>query len=268
MANSAWGGVESGEGEVDGAVDGRIGHPGKNLETLLRSGFRFADVGFKWSKCLEKISYPTDSTVSAHFDDGTSATGDLLIGCDGANSAVRRSLCPAIYRTNRLPVRLIGLRMERPLSEIQECLAIDPHFFQGGDPDSNVYFWHSFIDLPRSTDERTTATCQMMMSWPYRKGFLGRDEPLEVPESVEEKLALMRELSKDWAPLFKDLVHSIPEETDLREIVLADWPPEKAAWDNHNGTVTLVGDAAHAMTMCEFAPFPLLLVSFVTAPSH
>jgi hypothetical protein len=95
----------------------------------------------------------------------------------------------------------------------------------------------------------------MMMSWPYRKGFLGRDEPLEVPESVEEKLSLMRELSKDWAVLFKDLVFSIPEDADLREIVLADWPPEKGAWDNHNGTVSLVGDAAHAMTMCEFALF-------------
>ncbi len=188
-------------------------------------------MGFKWSKGLEKISYPTDSTVSAHFSDGTSVTGDLLIGCDGANSAVRRSLCPTISQTSRLPVRLIGLRMERPLSEIKKCLAIDPHFFQGGDPESNVYFWHSFIDLPHSADERTTATCQLMMSWPYRKGFLGRDEPLEVPESVEEKLALMQELSKDWAALFKDLVFSIPEDADLREIILADWPPEKGAWE-------------------------------------
>jgi hypothetical protein len=158
--------------------------------------------------------------------------------------------------------------MQRPLSEIQNCLAIDPHFFQGGDPDSNVYFWHSFIDLPRSTDEMTTATCQMMISWPYRNGFLGRDEPLGVPESVEEKLALMQELSKDWAPLFKDLVFSIPEDTDLREIVLADWPPERGAWDNHNGTVSLVGDAAHAMTMCKFALFCLLLDGFANVLSY
>jgi len=33
MADSAWGCVESREGEVDGAVDGTIGHPGKHLET-------------------------------------------------------------------------------------------------------------------------------------------------------------------------------------------------------------------------------------------
>jgi len=224
----------------------------------------FADICLKWSKCLNQISHPTDSTVTAHFEDGTSATGDLLIGCDGSNSAVRRNLCPTIHQTNRLPVRLIGLRVEYPVSEIQKCLAIDPHFFQGGDPVSNVYFWFSFIDLPRSTDKTTTATCQMMMSWPYRKGFLGKDKPLEMPESTEEKLALMRDLSKDWAHPFKELVYSIPKETDLREIVLADWLPERGSWDNHNGTVSLVGDAAHSMTMCKSTPSSVLVIPFAT----
>lgn len=151
-------------------------------------------------------------------------------------------------------MRLLGLRVKFPLAKVAKCLAIDPHFFQGGDPLSNVYFWFSFIHLPRAVDvegtgegeEEEDATCQMMVSWPY-----SGEAADEMPETQTARRERIRQLATNWNETFRDLVYSIPETTELREIVLEDWPPVQGRWDNHNGRVTLVGDAAHCMTMCK-----------------
>ncbi|PTB49761.1 hypothetical protein M431DRAFT_125405 [Trichoderma harzianum CBS 226.95] len=216
----------------------------EKLLALLMEG-----LDIKWSKALDTISYPSSTTVTARFADGTSETGNLIVGCDGSRSAVRRNLCPTTYQNNRLPVRLIGMRVEFPVERVQVCKEIDVHFFQGGDPATNVYFWFSFIHLPRPTDDLKIATCQIMLSWPYRAGFLGRAEPTDMPTTNQERLAWLRSLAKDWAEPFRGIANDIPDDTELREIVLEDWPPQPNGWDNHNGTVTLVGDAAHGMTM-------------------
>lgn len=90
------------------------------------------------------------------------------------------------------------------------------------------------------------ATCQMMVSWPY-----SGEAADEMPETQAARRERIRQLATNWNETFRDLVYSIPETTELREIVLEDWPPVQGRWDNHNGRVTLVGDAAHCMTMCK-----------------
>ena len=41
-----------------------------------------------WNKGVDRIEYGDDS-VTVHFEDGTSATGDILVGADGINSIGR-----------------------------------------------------------------------------------------------------------------------------------------------------------------------------------
>ena len=56
----------------------------------------------------------------------------------------------------------------------------------------------------------------------------------------------MKERGKLYGEPFNEIFQSIPEDTRCWHGRLSYWPME--AWDNHNGKVTLVGDAAHPMT--------------------
>ena len=65
---------------------------------FLRSEFRSLlqeGVPIQWNKRLVTFEDNGDQ-VTAYFEDGSSATGDLLVGCDGGKSLVKE-LLPSIY---------------------------------------------------------------------------------------------------------------------------------------------------------------------------
>jgi 2-polyprenyl-6-methoxyphenol hydroxylase-like FAD-dependent oxidoreductase len=61
------------------------------LRQILLSGVRDAVV---FGRRLTCHSTAADGRVTAHFADGTRATGDVLVAADGVNSAVRRQYLP------------------------------------------------------------------------------------------------------------------------------------------------------------------------------
>ena len=88
-----------------------------------------------------------------------------------------------------------------------------------------------------------------------KEGFLGREGVTDTPPTQEERLELMKEIAQGWCEPFRSFVIDVPEETEVKVVRLEDWVPgtDGRVWDNRNGRVTLVGDAAHAMTMCKFS---------------
>jgi hypothetical protein len=62
------------------------------------------------------------------------------------------------------------------------------------------------------------------------------------PKVVED----IKERGRLYAEPFNAIFQSVPEDSGSWHNRLSYWPTE--AWDNHNGTVTLIGDAAHPMT--------------------
>lgn len=64
----------------------------------------------------------------------------------------------------------------------------------------------------------------------------------------------MKKIAEGWCEPFRSSVMRIPDGTEVTTINLEDWVPKKGLWDNLGGKVTMLGDAAHAMTMCKLLP--------------
>ena len=157
-----------------------------------------------------------------------------------------------MHSNHQLPVRLLGVSTVYPGSLASTVRVLDPFFFQGGDPATNAGHWFSFLDSPDSSGRGDDSRdCQILVSWPYRSGFLECEEPLEVPAQSSDRIALMKKISSTWADPFHSIVHSIPDGIEAKPISLEDWVPPPDHWNDITGSdrVVLVGDAAHAMTM-------------------
>ena len=142
-----------------------------------------------------------------------------------------------------------------PPSLALKARALDPFFFQGGDPHEDTFFWFSFLETPSKVEREISKgkwECQLSISYPYHPGFWGREEPIEVPETNEERVTLMKMFAEDWAEPFRGLVMGIPDGTEVKALPIEDFIPKAGMWDYADGRVTMVGDAAHAMTICEF----------------
>ncbi len=86
-------------GAVNRNMEARFGQPAVNLPRsalqdllLARAGDR--GIGVHFGKRLVAIDDVPGHPIVAYFADGSSATGDLLIGADGVHSAVRSHLLP------------------------------------------------------------------------------------------------------------------------------------------------------------------------------
>ncbi|KAL3455607.1 hypothetical protein BJX64DRAFT_65658 [Aspergillus heterothallicus] len=181
-----------------------------------------------------------------------SESATLVVGTEGARSAIRRFLCPGEYTNAQLPIRFTGVAVDLTADTVAPLRAMDPLLFQGCHPETGVYFWFSMLDTPSTAscsnqDTPITTTddglykVQLGLSW---RVHTPADE---VPATDAARLANMKRRAANFVPFLRDVIQNIPENTPVVEVTLADWTPRP--WDNRNGTVTLAGDAAHAMTM-------------------
>jgi 2-polyprenyl-6-methoxyphenol hydroxylase-like FAD-dependent oxidoreductase len=197
-----------------------------------------------------------DGRVTAFFDDGSSDTGDLLVGADGAGSRVRRQYLPHATHTE---TGLVGIGGKTLLTERTEALLPEP--VQNG---FGMYF-----------DRRGQFGITHVMRMPWGRGGVGVTEDELVsrwpglrfdnttdhvswaittsrtlaPADVLERegadlVALAGELSGGWDPRWLELIDtSDPGAAVALSIRTADPVP---AWTP--STVTMIGDAIHTMT--------------------
>jgi 2-polyprenyl-6-methoxyphenol hydroxylase-like FAD-dependent oxidoreductase len=204
----------------------------EQIRRMLLSG-----IDVEWGCKLSDIS--TGDEVQVTCENGKVFKGDVLIGCDGANSTTRRVICPGTGELYQLPVRFCGAKVKMTKEETEAIASsFDPLLFQGTVPDTNTFFWFSVLSTPEYAGDYYA---QVNLSW----NVPDEEEPFG---TAQEKANAMQKHAEGLNPQLKALVdRAVLDPRTLLEIKLADWPAVE--WDSHHGSILLAGDAAHAMTM-------------------
>jgi 2-polyprenyl-6-methoxyphenol hydroxylase-like FAD-dependent oxidoreductase len=212
-------------------------------------------------KEFERYDRAADGTITLHFADGATATADVLVAADGANSRVRSQYLPHAKRIDtgiraiagkyplteetkrRLPARLhTGPNNVIPPAGCGMFVA--PHEL-GADhaPGSDAF---------GANDETATADAVHFdntgsyVMWAYAAN--GTRFPRDEAELSDMDGAALRDLvgrlTKDWHPSLRQLVDDSPAQTVT---LLPIRTSEKVhQWETTN--ITLLGDAIHSMT--------------------
>jgi 2-polyprenyl-6-methoxyphenol hydroxylase-like FAD-dependent oxidoreductase len=224
--------------------------PSAPLLRLNRQWFREVlaeGVEVQWGKKMQSFVEREDGGVKVEFGDGSRVRGALLVGADGVNSRTRQLLCPDSWRLERLPIRMLGVTARLTEEEFEPLRGIHPMLFQGCHPVTGTFMWFSIISVPETNgscnSDKPFYEGQINVSWTVKT------EDEEVPTSNEERLNGMKLLARPFDERLRTVIENLPENTTVTEIRLQDWSSVK--WPNH-GRVTLIGDAAHPMTMCMY----------------
>jgi 2-polyprenyl-6-methoxyphenol hydroxylase-like FAD-dependent oxidoreductase len=187
-----------------------------------------------------------DGRLTAHFADGSTASGDVLIGADGAGSRVRGQLLPQARRIDTGIVTISSrfdlddaARRETPREIFQ-----GPTLFMG--PPGRFMF-ASAVEYPQGNISRNMSPYDRdeYVMW----GFSARPATLALPAPIESLSSeTARELVQaqmlDWHPSLRRLIERADATTFSCFPVKS--AQEVEPWATRN--VTLLGDAIHNMT--------------------
>lgn len=231
-------------------LEPRIGVQSSGRDDVIRANrqrFRdwlATDIDIQYGKLVEEVEEDVNS-VTLRFQDGTNATGDFLVGADGAFSKVRRSIFTKLGQSDPLQplplamivaeVTLEGADFERQLELANSCY-ISGYHTEGGifvglnsvspDGKSARYYWTvSYYD--EHANERRTATADK-----------------------EDLYKLARSKIEKMNPRFLEIVDKTkPSDIVQPGLTLQDVEIEALPVSR----VTLLGDAAHCMTPCKYS---------------
>jgi 2-polyprenyl-6-methoxyphenol hydroxylase-like FAD-dependent oxidoreductase len=219
--------LRSGTGKYLGS--GTTGLAGRPSRTLKRADLYQAlheeaarrGVGIEHGKRLVDAKHEGDG-VRAVFADGSQATGDLLIGCDGVHSAVRRVIDPKAPGPSYAGLintggYASGVRVDTEFGDYEMIFGKQAFFGYAVAPSGEVWW---FANVPRA------------------------DEPargeLEAIPSAEWRNRLLSLFADDAGPAVS-LIKASPE---LVAVSAISTMPHLPVW--HAGRMIVIGDAAHA----------------------
>jgi 2-polyprenyl-6-methoxyphenol hydroxylase-like FAD-dependent oxidoreductase len=205
-----------------------------------------------WGKRFQFFHCRDEVSITAHFHDGSSYDGLLLVGADGAASKVRsllydmKSLPPI-----PIPISFLGTSIEVGEDTVMPLLELDPILFQGCHPVTATFMWFSVMESPETNGtrglprEQQVWKIQLCLSWPTEGDG-------DIPQTDAERINKMRERASGFDPRLRTLFNEVlpDDHKPILSIKLQDWClPSLPSPRSLRGRVTLTGDAAHTMVM-------------------
>ncbi|KAL9074951.1 MAG: hypothetical protein Q9157_004180 [Trypethelium eluteriae] len=205
------------------------------LRLLLSRG-----IDVQYGKKLLRVDEHHD-TITAHFEDGSSAEGTCLVGCDGVRSTVRNFLLPPEeIKLRHIPVTVFNLTQTFTAEQAKFIRSFDhPWIMISPHPSQDTMALLCLADINDADNPETWVFQLLYSKW----------VDAEPAATNEERLAQLKEMSQSYCEPFKSAAMWIRDDTYIHPDRMKDWPnPPK--WNNHGGRATLAGDAAHPMAPC------------------
>ncbi|MEV6427664.1 NAD(P)/FAD-dependent oxidoreductase [Nocardia sp. NPDC051463] len=244
------------EGERD-EIDRNYGISRITLRQIL-----LADLGavVHYDKAVTGYTELPDGRIEAHFADGGSTVGDVLVGADGGTSRVRAQRLPHAQRvetgivtvagkftlTDDSRRRLTPKFSASPLAVMppKGCgMFIAPHEFDRPDPQYSGIGGNDGAAalVPGALFDNT----QPYVFWAYaaKRGDYPADVELESLDSAQLH-DMVNRLTARWAPELRELIGG--SDTDTVTLIPIRTSVPVPPWETTN--VTLLGDAIHSMT--------------------
>jgi FAD-dependent urate hydroxylase len=206
-------------------ADGTTAHTIKRARLYRALHQQAADRGVRiaFGRRLAGAETTLDGRVLARFADGTEATGDLLVGADGVHSVTRRLLDPAAPGGRYVGLVNFGgytpdAALDTELGAWQLIFGRRAFFGYTVDPAGGAIWFANVPRPPVSPAEREATTAEQ-----WREQLLALFAPDRGPAT--------RLIAAGGLELFADNTHDLPR---------------VPVW--HNGSMVVIGDAAHAPT--------------------
>ena len=188
----------------------------------------------RYGKVFERYELAADGRPTAHFADGTSATGDVLVGADGMHSRLRAQYLPAATRRD---TRALGVGLKLPLNADTRTW-LPPRLAQGM---NLVLAGAPYFLFTSAFERRQPAGDDYLLC-----AFVARNDQFPAhPERLDgtRLKAHVAGLTTGWHPALRKLIAECPPH-DVRAFPFqasdrpAPWTPSR---------VTVLGDAVHGM---------------------
>jgi FAD-dependent urate hydroxylase len=192
------------------------------LHRILREAALRQGVPITWGKTLADIDMTAGQAVIAHFTDGTTARGDLLIGSDGLHSRTRQIIAPKARKPSYTGLISCGGYAHgtslAPTPNTQHFIFGKRAFFGYFVKPSGEIYWFNNMAYP-GTPRRSELEAIPATEWQRRLLDVHREDPAFIQEIIRASAGAIGAYP----------VYDVPS---------------TPIW--HSGPIVLLGDAAHA----------------------